>query len=58
MTKKDYEMVANVIVGFDNRISKWKLVQKLTNAFIMDNPDFDPGKFIVACCPVEAETEP
>ena len=61
MTTKDYKMVAKAIVGCEPMpgievISKHELVERLSNAFMMDNPDFDPGKFYVACYPAP-ETE-
>lgn len=50
MTKKDYELIASVILKTDNEYdSIHKLVISLINVFQKDNPKFDSDKFLTAC---------
>lgn len=48
MHKKDYELIANVLVELPRRTDKVEVVSGLCKAFVNDNPLFDVDKFIAA----------
>ena len=52
MTRKDYELIADVIKNLDEVIDETAfalLVVKLGSAFVDDNPRFNGVKFAQAC---------
>lgn len=54
MTKKDYEMIAEVIARFNKRYPYWnamikELISDIADGMQEDNDRFDKNRFMTAC---------
>lgn len=58
MTRKDYKLIAQAIQKATSPdepeiMSKSNLLDCLNREFILDNPRFNPSKFIAAACSID-----
>ena len=51
MTKKDYELIAEVLREYINNSDYIYIVADLADVFASENPRFDYNKFLEACTP-------
>lgn len=49
--QRHYDALARVLAQFEGRPVQNEIVMALAGAFVMDNPRFDPAKWIAACHP-------